>query len=401
MRRMRGNLSLLLLGFLLVGLLFAVILHQFSLGAFATSSENPSEKPESTDGTHFISFFDEDKRINVRSDAATVREALIRADITLNDGDKVEPALDEPVASEDFNINIYRARDMLVLDGRRRVHVKTASTNPESIVTDAGIELLEADRVQLIPYNNILESGNVLAYQVVRAKVVHLNYYGQKLDLRTQATTVAKFLSEQSIDTNADKNWVSIPLDSKITDQISFAIQPQGKQTITVNETVPYGETVTQDYDLSYGQRQVTRAGVVGEKTVTYEVDMRDGVELSRVQISEIVTKQPVTQEVKVGMKVNLPSGSHEDWMAAAGISPSDYGYVNFIISHESGWRTNASNGKYYGLYQTKLTTLTNACGSDWANQPVCQLQSANGYAVSRYGSWANAYNRWRAQGWW
>ena len=290
---------------------------------------------------------------------------------------------------------------MLVLDGRRRVHVKTASTNPESIVTDAGIELLEADRVQLIPYNNILESGNVLAYQVVRAKVVHLNYYGQKLDLRTQAATVAKFLSEQSIDTNADKNWVSIPLDSKITDQISFAIQPQGKQTITVNETVPYGETVTQDYDLSYGQRQVTRAGVVGEKTVTYEVDMRDGVELSRVQISEIVTKQPVTQEVKVGMKVNLPSGSHEDWMAAAGISPSDYGYVNFIISHESGWRTNASNGKYYGLYQTKLTTLTNACGSDWANQPVCQLQSANGYAVSRYGSWANAYNRWRAQGWW
>ena len=401
MRRMRGNLSLLLLGFLLVGLLFAVILHQFSLGAFATSSENPSERQESSDGTHFISFFDDNKRTNARSDAATVREALIRANITLNDGDKVEPALDEAVASEDFNINIYRARDLLVLDGHHHIHVKTANTNPENIVADAGVELLDADRVELVPYDNLLESGSVLAYKVVRAKVVHLNYYGQKLDLRTQASTVAKFLNEQEIDTNTDKNWVSIPLDTKITDQISFSIQPQGKQTITVNETVPFGETVTQDYDMEYGKRQVTKAGVTGEKTVTYEVDMRDGVELSRVQISEIITKQPVAQEVKVGMKINLPSGSHEDWMAAAGISPSDYGYVNYIISHESGWRTNATNGRYFGLYQTKKASLEAACGANWANDPVCQLRSASGYAVSRYGSWANAYNRWRAQGWW
>lgn len=401
MRRTRGNLSLLLLGFLLVSLLFAVVLHHYSLNVSAATVENPSEKQESDDGTHFISFFDDGERINVRSDAPTVRDALVRANITLDDGDIVEPALDEPVASEDFNINIYRARDLIVLDGQRRVHVKTASTSPNDIATDAGVKLLEADKVELASYDNLLESGNLLAYRVIRAKTVHLDYYGQKIDKRTQATTVAQFLKEQEIDTNAEKNWISIPLNSKITDQISFSIQPQGKQTITVNEAVPFGETVIQDYDLAYGERHVTKAGENGEKTVTYEVDMKDGVELSRVQLSEIVTKQPVAQEVRVGMKISLPSGSHEDWMAAAGISPSDYGYVNYIISHESGWRTNASNGRYFGLYQTKKATLENACGANWANDPVCQLRSATNYANSRYGSWAGAYNRWRAQGWW
>ena len=401
MRKMRGNISLLVLAFLLISLVFAVALKQYSLSAAAASDNNPSAKPESTDGTHMISIFDEDDRINVRSDAQDVREALERAEITLNDGDKVEPSLDEKISSEDFNINIYRAHDFIVLDGKHRVHVKTASMNPEDIATDAGIELLEADVVKLAPFGNFLESGNSFAYQVVRAKVVHLNYYGEQLNLRTQAKTVGAFLAEQKIDTNSEKNWVSVPLDSVVKDGTSFSIQPQGKQTITVNETVAFGETITQDYDLEYGKRQVIKAGKNGAKKVTYEVDMKDGVELSRQKISEIITEQPITQEVKVGAKVSLPSGSHEDWMAAAGISSSDFGYVNFIISHESGWRPNASNGKYFGLYQTSKARLTNDCGANWVNDPVCQLRSATGYATSRYGSWSNAYTKWRSQGWW
>ena len=87
--------------------------------------------------------------------------------------------------------------------------------------------------------------------------------------------------------------------------------------------------------------------------------------------------------------------------MAAAGIAASDYGYVNYIISHESSWRPNATNGRYWGLYQTSQARLISDCGSDWVNDPVCQLRSATGYAVGRYGSWESAYNKWRSQGWW
>jgi uncharacterized protein YabE (DUF348 family) len=401
MRKMRGNLSLLVLGFLLVSLIFAVAVKQYSLNAAATDSESSSELQESADGTHFISIFDEGIKNNFRSDATTVREALLRANVSLDDGDKVEPALDEPVASEDFNINIYRAKNLIVLDGNHRIHVKTASTNPEDIVADADVELLDKDVVELVPYDGLLESGATVAYKVFRAKVVQLNYYGQMLKLRTQTETIADFLNEQNIDSNSEKNWVSLPLTTSITDGISFSIQPQGKQTITVEETVNYKETVTQDYDLEYGKRQVTKAGQNGKKTVTYEVDMKDGVEKSRKKLSEIITEQPVTQEVKVGMKISLPSGSHEDWMAAAGISSSDYGYVNYIISHESGWRTNASNGRYFGLYQTSKANLVRDCGNNWVNNPVCQLRSATNYAKSRYGSWSGAYARWRKQGWW
>lgn len=392
---MRAKYSLIALFILIFGIVFAAFTFQYRVAAADESADEPAM------GSHFISFYDGDNRINVRSDAATVRDALSRANIALNDGDKVEPALDEPISSDDFNINIYRARNLVVLDGCHKKYVRTASTSPEEIATDAGVELLDEDVVELIPYNNLLESGQTLAYRVKRAKVVNINFYGKPITIRTQQKTVKAMLEEQKIDTDAEKNWISINLKTKINDGMSFTIQPQGIQTITVEEGIAFSEKTIQDYDLEYGKRVVVKYGQKGQKTVTYEVNMKNGVELSRKKLSEIITKEPVAQEVKIGMKLNLPAGSHEDWMRAAGISAGDYGYVNYIISHESGWRPNATNGKYWGLYQTSKARLTSDCGSNWVNDPVCQLRSATKYATGRYGSWSNAYSRWRAQGWW
>ena len=396
MRKMRAKASLTALSILIFAIVFGTSVFQHYVAA-AGDPENEQTDPS----MHFISFFDGGDQINVRSDAQTVREALSRVNITLEDGDKVEPALDEEISSDDFNINIYRAQDLIVLDGYHKKHIRTASTNPEDIVADAGIELLDADTVELVPYEGLLESGNMVAYKVKRAKVVNINFYGKPITVRTQQKTVGEMLKEQDIDANSKKNWVSINLKTKVVDGLSFTIQPQGIQTITIEESIAFSEKTIQDYDLEYGKREIAKYGENGQKTVTYEVNMQDGIELSRKKLSEIVTKEPVAQEVKVGMKLNLPSGSHEDWMAAAGISAGDYGYVNYIISHESGWRPNATNGKYWGLYQTSKARLVGACGNNWVNDPVCQLRSATEYATSRYGSWSNAYNRWRAQGWW
>ena len=395
MRKMRARYSLIALFILIFGIVFVASAFQHRVAAADESADEPAT------GSHFISFYDGDNQINVRSDAATVRDALSRANISLDEGDKVEPALDEPISSDDFNINIYRAQNLVVLDGYHKKYVRTASTSPEEIAADAGVELLDEDIVELVPYNNLLESGHTFAYRVKRAKVVNINFYGKAITVRTQQKTVKAMLEEQKIDTNAEKNWISIDLKTKIKDGMSFTIQPQGIQTITVEENVAFSEKTIQDYDLEYGKRVVVKYGQKGQKTVTYEVNMKNGVELSRKKLSEIITREPVAQEVKVGMKLNLPAGSHEDWMRAAGISAGDYGYVNYIISHESGWRPNATNGKYWGLYQTSKARLTGDCGSNWVNDPVCQLRSATKYATSRYGSWSNAYNRWRAQGWW
>lgn len=96
-------------------------------------------------------------------------------------------------------------------------------------------------------------------------------------------------------------------------------------------------------------------------------------------------------------------SGSKADWMRAAGIGDADFGYVDYIISHESGWdyhAVNRSSGAY-GLPQSLPAGKLASAGADWRDNPVTQLRWANNYAVGRYGSWEAAYRFWVTNHWW
>lgn len=97
------------------------------------------------------------------------------------------------------------------------------------------------------------------------------------------------------------------------------------------------------------------------------------------------------------------PSGSKADWMRAAGISDADFGYVDYIISHESGWNYHAVNRSSgaYGLPQSLPAGKLASAGADWRDNPVTQLRWAHNYAVGRYGSWEAAYSFWVANHWW
>lgn len=98
----------------------------------------------------------------------------------------------------------------------------------------------------------------------------------------------------------------------------------------------------------------------------------------------------------------NYPT-DHDSIMAAAGISASDYGYVDYIVSHESGWRTYAAepSSGAYGLCQSLPAAKMATAGADWATNPVTQMSWCNSYAIGRYGSWAAAYDQWTANQWW
>lgn len=91
--------------------------------------------------------------------------------------------------------------------------------------------------------------------------------------------------------------------------------------------------------------------------------------------------------------------GSPAEWMAAAGIPESEWGYVDYIVTRESGWNPNATNRSSgaCGLVQALPCSKVPGNGYD----PVDNLRWSNGYAVGRYGSWAGAYAFWISHHWW
>ena len=199
----------------------------------------------------------------------------------------------------------------------------------------------------------------------------------------------------------ADSDTTSVPLDAAITDGMSLQIWRNGIQTIEQEEDVPFETQVVNDASKKVGYVEVQTAGQVGKKTVIYQVNMQNGVEVSREKISEVVTVPAVAQVEVHGTKVELPPGSHTDWMRMAGIPESDFGAANFIISRESGWRYNAQNPSgAYGLPQALPGSKMASAGADWQTNPITQLKWFYSYCKGRYGSVQGAYEFWQANHW-
>ena len=300
--REKVDISIFVLGFILVGLILAVTMK--TLPSFAEDAATPTPAAGET-SKHFVSIYDSStaETLTIRTDADTVQEALDRAGITIDAADIVEPAVDEAVTSDNFYINIHRAKPVTVIDGIRQYKLMTAASDPAEIVKLAGVELLDADVVEITTSTNFLESGLPIAYAVVRAKTINFNFYGQPLVVRTGASTIGEFLAEREI-TLSSADWLSASPDAPISDGLSLALHRQGKSTITVEESVPFTEQITHDHSFNIGYRAVTTPGQTGAKTVTYEIEMHNGKEISRVAVSEIVTKAPIVQQVTLGARI-------------------------------------------------------------------------------------------------
>lgn len=95
-------------------------------------------------------------------------------------------------------------------------------------------------------------------------------------------------------------------------------------------------------------------------------------------------------------------TGDHKKLMAAAGIPASWFSAIDYIVTHESGWRVNATNPSSgaYGLPQSLPGSKMASAGADWRTNPITQLKWMKGYVSSRYGGGPQAASFWRAHNW-
>ena len=335
----------------------------------------------------FVSIFDRGEKTVLVTDKKTVREVLKQAEIEIEETDAVEPGLDSEISSEDFNINIYRSKPVTIVDGLMRIKVMTPYEAPEQILRAAGIELYPEDLVESrINYNLAGGIGSGIEYVVRRATSFDFVFYGKVTTARTQKTTISEYLAEKDIKL-ASSDRLNLDLTSKITSAMRLEIWREGKQEVTVEEEVPYKVRKKYDYNRDSSYRKVEVEGANGKRTVVYEIDIKNGQEISRKELNSITTLEPIEQIEVVGMKINLPPGSYQDWMREAGINEADFGIVNYIVSRESGWRVNATNpgSGAYGLPQALPGSKMASAGYDWETNPITQLKWMQSYVNSRY----------------
>lgn len=362
-----------------------------------------------------VSIDGEQRTVPTRS--KNVGELLNKLEIEVNDKDIVTPSVDTQILEDDMKIVVQKARPVTIIDHGKATTVLSPHRQPRTAVEKAGYTLYPEDGIETqIP----TESPNgqlIIGDQIVvdRAKPANINLYGNNIAVRTRANTVGELLEQKDIKTIPGDTIQPAP-NTRLTAGTQVFIVRNGKKVETKSEGIPAPVANIDDPTLALGVTLVREKGQAGKKLVTYEVELKNGKETGRKVLQEVIAVNPKRRVVVHGTKVVM-TGSRSDWLVAAGISPSEYYAVDYIIGRESGWCPTKWQGEYggcrayhgapsssgvgYGLCQATPGYKMSSAGVDWAVNPVTQLKWCTGYAIQRYGSWSGAYRWWVVNHWW
>ena len=198
----------------------------------------------------FAVNLDNSNKIELKTKKGTVREILIANNIPFGADDRVEPGLDTRVNGGE-TINIYKAREITIVDGNTTTVRKTTYKKVEDILKELNITLGEKDEVTP--------------------------------GLKSEVATV---------------------------DTIKIA--RTGKTTETKKEVIKF-ETKEEKDDSKFVDEKVTKVeGKNGEKEVTYNVVREKGKEVSREVASEKVITEATAKVVVVGTKQRTAAQQQE-----------------------------------------------------------------------------------------
>ena len=342
---------------------------------FVNQALADATKPVAKAGEKLVTIYDRGAEKTIVTKARTIREALKLAKFSIDERqDVVEPSLDSEMVAEKYNINIFRARPITIVDGNKRLKVTTAEQTPALIAKAAGIEVFEEDKTTLSNSDNMAVDGANMVMKIDRASMVNFVLYGKESVIRTHAKTVGELLKEKNIDPKKD-DTLSVDRSAKIIPGMKIELWRNGKQTITAEEDVKFEVEKVQDANRDSGYREVKQAGENGKKNVTYEIEMKNGVEVSRKEIASVVTKESKKQIEIVGTKSSTSfSGSFSEALAR-------------LRSCEGSYTSNTGNG-YYGAYQFDKRTWGNYGGYELASDAPAAVQDEKAWQTYKARGW-------------
>ncbi len=199
---------------------------------------------------HLVRVYDRGEEKTIVTNALTVRQALQAAKISIDEKmDTVEPNIDMELTGSKYQVNIFRARPITVVDGNKRLKITTAEQTPALIAKAAGLTLYREDKTQFTNSENLLVNGAGLVMKVERAK----------------------------------------------------------QRTVTEEVDIDFQIEQVKDDSQPIGFKSVRQLGEKGVRKMTYQVEASNGVEVSRKELSGEIIKQPKKQVEIIGTKPKNP----------------------------------------------------------------------------------------------
>jgi uncharacterized protein YabE (DUF348 family) len=318
-------------------------------------------------------YADGQKRV-FSTDAPTVGELLERSNVKLGSGDIVEPAASTVMSNGFFNINVYRARPVIVVDGYRSYRFNSASRSPRIMAEQAGLTVYPEDTYRQEAVRDIVSSQAIGdKVSVMRSIPLSVRVDGVVREVRTQDATVGDAIKHAGIALGLN-DTVTIPQNTAVEPGLAFGIIRVTEVVTTITNSIAKTVQETTDPSLPKGQTVVKSEGSDGSRTASFRISYKDGVETGRQMVALVSMLDPTPKVTVKGTK-ELFSGSVEYWRPIVIAAAAEWNYdpntMMRIMACES--RGNASsisgfvvNGQHpMGLFQYLPSTWRAAGGTD------------------------------------
>ena len=182
----------------------------------------------------------------------------------------------------------------VITDGERILIHTTSASDPAEVLDEAGLTLGADDTY------TTQGGGGVSEITVRRNLSVYIDNCGKIMNVDVSAGTVKELLEQLSI--ALDQNTtVSVSLDAMVYDGMEIIVTRTVHTTEVYTKAIPYETTYYEDDTLPLGTQVVVNEGRNGEMICTADVTYRNGVQVSRNVIKQILSRQTTPRIVLIG----------------------------------------------------------------------------------------------------
>ncbi|EPV5185774.1 resuscitation-promoting factor [Listeria monocytogenes] len=265
-----------------------------------------------------ITIVNAGEKIESRTHAKTVSEALDEAGIKVSERDEIAPGKNAEI-KDGMEIKYLPARQITINDNGTKKDVWSTKTNVADLLKDENITTRPQD-VLNVALDTKLKDG--LKVNIDRAIQLSLQNGTKKDTVWTTKTKVSDLLAEKNIKLDQDDR-VSPAKDSNLKEKMTVEVTYVNSKAEKKNEQVKFETVYKEDDSLNKGVEKVVQEGKNGEKVVEYQVTFENGKEKKRDVIKENVTSNKTDKVVVRGTKEKVVATQVSNSSSSASSSSS------------------------------------------------------------------------------
>ena len=161
------------------------------------------------------------------------------------------------------------------------------------------VELGEFDKVSMLLEDELYDEARII---VRKGRKLTLNIDGNIEIITTTKKTIREAFEEAGVSVNK-ADVVEPDIDGEVIHDMEVNVFRIAYNEVTEDVEIPFTSKEVSDSSLEKGKTKIKTKGSNGLKRIVYSVTTKDGIETSRVVLSEKKIREPVQQIVSVGTK--------------------------------------------------------------------------------------------------